>query len=149
MAFEMWATWLSLGKCKDSFEYAEFDHAYVRAWSLGDKLGCPAFQDHVMSQFLDWFGDGGDLWLDTIQVVYEVSSLGSKLRRLFVDWFGWDKLNGYLNQDADGIIKFLRQLPEFSDDVVRREVMTGQKINQSPLKEKHRYYQNPAFKPKP
>ena len=131
MAFEMWATWLSLGRCKDSFEYGIFDHAYVRAWSLGDKLACPAFQDHVMSQFLDWFEDDGDLWLDAIPIVYEVSSPGSKIRQLFVDWFVWAKLNGCLEQDADEIIKFLRQLPEFSDDVVRREVEAGKKVARS------------------
>ena len=149
MAFEMWATWLSLGKCKDSFEYGEFNDDYVRAWCLGDKLACPAFQDHVMSQVLEWFEDDGGLWLDTVQVGYEVSPPGSKLRRLFVDWFVWDKLKGRLEQDPDEIIIFMRKPPEFSDDVMRREVMAGEEINRSPLKEKHRYYENPAFKPIP
>ena len=146
IAFEMWATWLSSGKCKDSFEYQSCNYAYVRAWILADKLACPAFKDHVMSQCLDWF-DSDVLWLGMIKVAYEVSSPGSKLRRLFVDWFVWDKLNGDLTEDADGIIKFLRELPEFSEDVVRREVKAGRGIIQSPLEKQDQYYENPGFKP--
>ena len=146
-AFEIWATWLSLGTCKDVFEFDSYDHDYARAWILGDKLACPAFQDHLMFQFLTWFESGVGLWLDTVQVVYEVSSPGSKLRQLFVDWFVWDKLNGDLEKDADGIIIFLTGLPEFSNDVVRREVTAGKEITRSPLEEKHRYYENPAFEP--
>ena len=146
-AFKIWATWLSLGKCKGLFEFNSYDHAYARAWILGDKLACPAFQDHVMFQFLTWFESGVGLWLDTVQVVYDVSPPGSKLRRLFLDWFVWDKLNGSLEHNADEVIMFMRQLPEFSDDVVRREVKAGKKITRSPFEEKHRYYENPAFEP--
>ena len=155
IAFEMWATWLSSGKCKDSFEYSSYEKAYVRAWILADKLACPAFKDHVMSQFLEWFDDDGDLWLDMIKLVYEVSSPGSKLRRLFVDSFVWDKLNGYLTNDANGsptndadeIITLLRELPEFSEDVVRREVEAGIGVIESPFEKKDQYYENPEFKP--
>ena len=144
-AFEIWTTWLSLGNCSASFECNSYHHAVVRAWILGDKLACPAFQDHVMFELLSMIHSGVDLWLDTIQVAYGVSSPGSKIRQFFVDWFVWDKLEGNLEQNADEIIKFLRQLPEFSDDVVRREVTAGKEVTRSPLEEQHRYYENPAF----
>lgn len=141
-AFEMWAAWLSTGRLE---EYCD-DICYVRAWKLGDKLVCPAFKDHVMSQFVEWY-KSGDLCLDTIQLIYDVSPPGSKLRRLFVDLFIWDKRNGILKEDAEDYVKFLRGLPEFSDDVVRREVTAGSKITQQPWDEKHHYYEKSAFDP--
>ena len=146
-AFEMWATWLSLGRCEGLRTHCYFEHAYVRAWILGDKLACPAFKDHMMFQSLDWFDNGIDVDPDTIKVVYQVCPLGSKLRWLFVDWFVWTKLNGRLAERLDDFIVLLRELPEFSEDVVRREVMAGTEITKYPLDERHRYYENPAFEP--
>ena len=147
MTFEIWVTWLSLGKCKDLFDPCCYDNYYVRAWILGDKLACPAFQDHVMFQFLSWWVSEKGLYLDTIQLAYELSSPGSKLRQLFVGWFAWNKLNGSLRQEADEVITFMREQTEFSEDVVVREVEAGANIGRSPFKEKHRYYENPAFDP--
>ena len=146
IAFEIWVTWLSLGKCKDLFG-TDYDNDYVRAWTLGDKLACPAFQDHVMFQFLSWWVSGEGLYLDTIKLAYEVSSPGSKLRHLFIDWFAWNKRNGSLRQELDEYVTFLREQTEFSEDVVVREVEAGSNIGRSPFKEKHRYYENPAFDP--
>ena len=146
IAFEMWATWLSLGKCEGLFEYGAYDHFYVRAWVLGDKLVCPAFQDHVMFQFLDWCDHDGDLWPDTIHVVYRVSSPGCKLRQFFVDWFAWEKLHGWLSDYEDQIIA-LTELPEFLKDVLRAEVRANKDTITDPSKHKYRYYQYPAFEP--
>ena len=111
------------------------------------KLACPAFKDHVMSRLLDWFDSNGWFCIDTIELVYQVSSPGSKLRWFFVDCFAWDKLNGFLNHNTDEIIMFLRDMREFSEDVVRREVEAGTETNLSPVEKKHLYYENPAFNP--
>ena len=142
-AFEVWATWLSLGKCRLPFDNGGFDLTPVRAWNLGEKFACPAFKDHVMSQLLDWFDADENLSLGAIEAVYVISPPGSKIRRFFVDWFVWYKRNA--NLDADEVIVFLREVPEFSDDVVRREVNWGS------IMKKHQhygqYYENPAFKP--
>ena len=150
VAFEMWATWLSLGKCNYSNDDEEFDSdldsAYVRAWMLGEKFACPAFKDHVMFCLLIWL-ENFILESDLIRFVYGDPSPGSKLRRFCVDAFVWYKLEGALTQDADKSVALLREVPEFSDDVVRREVMAGRTITRSPFEEQHRYYENPAFKP--
>ena len=146
-AFGIWATWLSLGNCDGSFQCDDVDQTYVRAWILGDKLGCPAFKDHVMSKCLCLIKHYGSLSLDTIHFAYEFPCPGSKMRQLFVEMFAWDKLYGYLT-DADEIITFLRGLPEFSEDVVRLEVMAGgDLITRHPWEEQHRFYENPAFDP--
>ena len=152
IAFEIWITWLSLGKlslgkCEGPFSYADFDHSYIRAWVLGDKLLCPAFKDHVMFQFLDWCDNGGDLWPDQVHVVYGVSSPGSKLRRLFVDWFVWEKRSKCLAQYKDPIIAFLTELPEFVRDVLVAEVTADKDTSLDPSEHKYQYYENPAFNP--
>ena len=147
LAFEIWTTWLSLGKCQGLFEFSSFDHAYVRAWILGDKLACPAFKDHVMFQFIHWFDSAVEIWPDLVHTVYEVCPPGSKLRRLFVDWYVWDKLRGRLAERALEFITLLKELPEFLEDVVTREVMAGTEITDCALEKRHQYYENPAFKP--
>lgn len=152
IAFEIWATWLSLGtlslgRWEGPFYYADFDHSYIRAWVLGDKLVCPAFKDHVMFQFLDQCDNGGDVYLDQIRLVYGVSSPGSKLRRLFVDWFVWDKQSKCLANYKDEIIAFSAELPEFMKDVLVAEVVADKDTSSDPSEHKYRYYENPAFKP--
>ena len=147
IAFEIWATWLSLGKCNSSLDNYDFDLTHVRAWKLGEKFACPAFKDHVISQLLDWFEARDYISLDTIEVTYKASSPGSNLHRLSVDWFIWYKLNFCGVDDADEVIVFLRELPEFSDDVVRREVLLGEKVIQFTWEKEHQFYENPAFKP--
>ena len=145
-AFELWATWLSLGKCEGLFEDGQYYDAYVRAWVLGDKLACPAFQDHVMFQFLDWCEHDGDLWPGVIDVVYTESSPGCRLRQLFVNWFVWEKQHGWLSDREDKIIAWT-ELSEFLKDVLRAELRANKNTITDPWKRKHRYYQNPAFKP--
>ena len=146
VAFEIWATWLSLGKCDSLQEYGGNDHSYVRAWVLGDKLVCPAFQDNVMFQFLDWCENCGDYWPDKIDIVYRESSPDSKLRHFFVDWFVWEKLHGWLSAYEDQIIA-LTELPELLKDVLRAELRANKDTIMDPSKQKHRYYQNPTFEP--
>ena len=139
IAFEIWATWLSLGNCDGSFQCTDYAQTYVRAWILGDKFACPAFKDHVMSRLLDWLDSDGWFCCDTPELVYQVSSPGSKLRWLFVDCFAWDKLHGNLAKNTDEIIMFLRDIHEFSEDVVRREVEAGMNATLSPSVKKHLY----------
>ena len=146
-AFEIWVLWLTLGKCNGVFHYRDYDHAYVRAWVFGDKLVCPAFKDHVMFQFLDWCEQEENVWPDTIRVVYKESPPGCKLRRLFVDWFAWEKWNGCLSSCKDEVIALTEQLPEFLKDVLRAELEADQKTIPTPWEHKCRYYENPAFKP--
>ena len=144
VAFEHWATWLSLGKYENLSECID-ECDYVRAWNLGDKFACPAFKDHMMFQLVNWFENVANLWDGPARLAYEISSPGSKLRRYFVDLFLNDKLHGRLADDADELISIFKELPEFLEDVVKREVKLGYRY--SPLGEKHRYYENPAFKP--
>ena len=146
IAFETWVTWLSLGKCEGLFEHSGCDNSYVRAWVLGDKLNCPAFKDHVMFQFLNWCDSRGGLWLDAVYTVYEVCPPGSNLRQFFVDWFVWEKLNGWLSDSADQIIA-LTELPEFLKDVLRVEVTADMYTLPDPSRHKYRYYENPGFRP--
>ncbi len=143
IAFGMWATWLTLGECEGSDDgYLEL--GYVLAWELGEKFACPAFKDHVMDCLLSWL-EFCDLQSNIIRIVYRVSSPGSKLRRVFVDVFVWSKLEGHLTSDADKFIRLLGEVPEFSEDSVKRELKVGKYNN--PWKQHHQYYENPAFKP--
>ena len=150
MAFEIWATWLSLGNCGNGDdcedEYPNFDLAYVRAWKLGEKLACPAFKDHVMSCLLSW-SRSSILGSEIIRSVYEDSSSGSKLRRVFVDMYVWYKLEVDLDMDAQKFIDILREIPEFLEDSVKREMEVGKYNN--PWEDSVQYYENPAFEPKP
>lgn len=146
-AFEIWATWVSLGRCHDLCEHYGYGHSYVRAWVLGDKLACPAFKDQVMFLLLDWYKSGEDLQLDTIYTVYEVCSPSSKIRQFFVDWFVWYKLNGWLADSKEKTIALLTELPEFLKDVLEVELKAHRDIIPDPSKHKYRYYENPAFNP--
>ncbi len=148
VAFEMWATWLSLGNCEDLFgDIGCYASPHVQAWKLGDKLACPAFKDHVMFQLVDLCDASVDVWIDMVGHAYEGSSPGSKLRRCCVDFYMWDKLQGVLVENADELIAIFKGLPEFLEDVVKQDLKTGKDSVPYPLEIKHRYYENPAFKP--
>ena len=145
VGFEMWATWLSLGRRANFIDDNSDEEDCVRAWKLGDKLACPAFKDFVMLQLLCWFEDDPELLTDTLALAYDGSSPGSKLRRFFVDILVSEKLQGHLAADANEFIDFLKETPEFLEDSAKEEMKAGKNSVLKPWQERHRYYENPTF----
>ena len=155
MAFELWASWLYLGKPKHLPIDAGDDLIYVRAWILGDKFACPAFKDYVMLKLLDWFEPAVVVWGDSdeefpaeaIILAYQGCPPGSKLRRFCVEWFVWAKLNGHLIDFEEQIITVSKEVPEFFEDCLRIEIKADKETVPDPSNHKYRYYENPTFKP--
>ena len=81
--FELWIQWLLVADIA-----CEFDVLWVKAWILGDKLGCLEFQNLVMIRLLDShspFQKAGLIEPSTLRVAYEGSAPGSKLRKWAID----------------------------------------------------------------
>ena len=67
---------------------------YLQACILGDKLGCPEFQDLAMLEVIDNH-EHTCLPPETIRVIYEQSGPDSKLRRFAIDMFRYE-LQGHV-----------------------------------------------------
>ena len=92
---------------------------YLQACILGDKLGCPVFQDLAMLELIDRHGE--DLvGTDIIHVIYEQSGSGSKLRRFAIDMFRWDLQNGYLPKDTATFVLAVRIAEDFAVDLLKK-----------------------------
>ncbi|KAL8696997.1 MAG: hypothetical protein Q9224_002514 [Gallowayella concinna] len=135
-AFELFVQWLYTGKLFMSSNEASTEYEINRkvkvpevqsfastVWALGDKLVCPAFQDHAMllllahlhKEFLDKY---------TAQVIYRVCPPGSRLRMLAVDQFLWDiglsQFGGKMWDCPDGGIAHDIGIADFTEDVAKR-----------------------------
>ena len=145
-AFELWATWLCLGSGDRRYLDAHYEEDCMRAWKLGDKLGCPAFKDIIMSELLNCLYVNPPN-IDLIPLAYEGSLPGSKLRQLIVEWIVWYKLRHLLEgtAHADKYITILKGLPEYLEDSVKLEMDKNASKHQPPFKHKYRYYENPGF----
>ena len=146
IAFDILVIWLSLGRGLIN-SYADCDESYVRAWKLGDKLACPAFKDHVMFLLVECFERGEGISTATIDLAYDGSSPGSKLRQFFVELFVWEKLQGHLAAEADEFITFLKERPEFFEDSAKHEMLGGKDAVRIPWEKRCRFYENPMFAP--
>ena len=89
--FRLWVQWLYVGEytCQ-ILRVEDVNNVLVKAWILGDKLGCLIFQDVVMMELLACHSPfcGVDLIEpSTLRAAYEGSAPGSMLRKWALDFF--------------------------------------------------------------
>ena len=78
VVFETFVHWIYIGNMNPG---SRIDvPMYIGAWTLGDKLGCPAFQDYAMLQLL-FLHEDAFVEPKTVQLAYEGSMAGSRLRK--------------------------------------------------------------------
>ena len=118
-AFELFVQWLYIGETgKDSPDYV-FTH--VRAWTLGDKLGCPVFQDRAMLKLLQFHagGQGTIIEPQTLLLAYEGSAANSKLRAWALQQFRYEVQGNKLGKMAEDWASITKTVPDFGSDYVR------------------------------
>lgn len=89
--FRHWVQWIYIGKIICTILRVEgINDVLVKAWILGDKLGCPIFQDNVMVELLACHSPKVERPLietSTLRTAYEGSAPGSKLRKWALNIF--------------------------------------------------------------
>ena len=118
-AFELFVQWLYIGETgKDSVDHIS---THVRAWTLGDKLGCPVFQDRAMLKLLH-FHAGDDAMIiepQTLQLAYEGSAANSKLRTWALQQFLCEVQRNNLSKMAEEWASVTKTVVDFASDYVR------------------------------
>ena len=89
--FRLWVQWLYLGKITCRILHVEdVNNIFVKAWMLGDKLGCAIFQDIVMMELLACHSpkvEKPKIETSTLRAAYEGSAPRSKLRKWALNFF--------------------------------------------------------------
>ena len=83
--FRLWVQWLFAGTIT-----RHNSNGLVKAWILGDKLGCPIFQNTIMMALLECRDPKREDRLvepSALRAAYEGSTTGSKLRKWALDFF--------------------------------------------------------------
>ena len=101
--FEFFVQWLYVGKEILSNTQVNIQEGYpsicVKAWALGDKLGCLAFRDFFMIRLIDIHRDT-TICTSTIRLVYMCSPVGSNLRKWAIHQFLLDSTAGYYSSNG-------------------------------------------------
>lgn len=87
-AFTLFVQWLYTGETDDQPD--TLPGVACIAWDLGAKFQCPAFQDRVMCQLIDYHKTAF-LKEDSMRLIYRISPPGSELRNFAVDQVCWDR----------------------------------------------------------
>ena len=118
-AFELFVQWLYIGETGKG----STDHilTHVRAWTLGDKLGCPVFQDHAMLKLLQFHADKHATIIQpqTLQLAYEGSAANSKLRAWALQQFRCEVESDSLSKMAEEWASITKTVVDFGSDYVR------------------------------
>lgn len=89
--FRRWVQWLFVGRITcEIVSVGDIDDVLVKAWLLGNKLGCRVFQDVVMMELLACHSPKVETPLigpSTLRAAYEGSAYGTKLRQWALDFF--------------------------------------------------------------
>ena len=118
-AFELFVQWLYIGETgKDSTDHTS---VHVRAWTLGDKLGCPVFQDRAMLKLLQFHAGEHGIIIEpeTLQLAYEGSAANSKLRRWALHQFCCGVQGNNLGKTAEEWASTAKAVVDFGSDYVR------------------------------
>ena len=95
--FRHWVQWMYVGRISFKISRVEdINNVLVKAWILGDKLGCPIFQDIVMLELLACHSPhagNGLIEPSTLRTAYEGSAPGSMLRKWAIDFFLFETRN--------------------------------------------------------
>lgn len=101
----------------DSTSYAR-TKIYLKAYILGDKLGCLIFLDLAMLELIkDHKSDV--LRAETMRVVFEQSAPGSKLRQFAIDQFRFELVRGRLWEGAAAFVAAAKIAEDFALDFLK------------------------------
>ncbi len=129
--FRLWVQWLYIGKITKPILSVEDINVVVKAWILGDKLGCHIFQNVVMLHFSlashspNW--EGPLIEPSTLRAAYEGSAPGSMLRKWAIDFFLFETRNkryGKVSAQQRNIlwVSETKDIEDFSQDYMAASV---------------------------
>ena len=110
-AFELFVQWLYKGSISGPSWVPP--GPYVKAWTLGEKLDCPVFQELALSQLIE-IHHYDLLEPDTSRLVYQGSSVGSSIRQWVVHQYVFEAYNNRFDDNADVWASITKDLPEFA-----------------------------------
>ncbi|KAK3175082.1 hypothetical protein OEA41_002328 [Lepraria neglecta] len=109
--FELFVQWLYKGSISGPSWVPP--GPYVKAWTLGEKLDCPVFQELAPSQLIEIY-HYGLLELDALGLVYQGLSVGSSIRQWIVDQYVFEAYSNRFDDNADALASTTKDLPEFA-----------------------------------
>ena len=123
IVFRLWVQWLFTSAIA-----SPTSNELVKAWILGDKLGCPIFQNTIMMGLLEYYSPGkGNRMVELMRVAYEGSAPGSKLRKWAVNLFIFEtrkNQDGTLSTMEQNLswIRETKDIEDFSQDYMEARV---------------------------
>ena len=135
-AFELFTQWLYLGEL-DFDGGSVSSNTLVTAWTLGHKLRCPAFKDHVMVQLINSHHERG-IKPRTLRNALEYPWSGLKLHKWAIDQFhakttygftGYDDQKEDDPSDWDTLKKLAKDVKAFSQNFLEACLDAGQDVN--------------------
>lgn len=117
--FEHFVQWLYLGRFHPPVKASRDSNAQecIEAWVLGQKLGCPAFQDHAMLQLIG-IHKSYDISPETLRAAYQSSTSMGELRHWAVYGHLSDAGSGHAVDEADQWLDVGKVVKDFAVDVV-------------------------------
>ncbi|KAL8770536.1 MAG: hypothetical protein Q9209_003792 [Squamulea sp. 1 TL-2023] len=96
------------------------DLLYVEAWVLGDKLGCPHFQDFAYAHL----NNAGPCSTDIVKKIYTSTPEGSSLRRWMTHvMVGWISAGGFTANNRDRWANTVADINDQATDVLRSQIL--------------------------
>lgn len=92
LEFAKFISWLNIGTTFFPYESSNPRPDWVRLWSLGQKLISPGFQNAIMNSFCTHLADPTNNPRPSpslISLIYDLTSKGSKLRKLAAAWLAF------------------------------------------------------------
>ena len=134
--FELFTQWLYLGEL-DFDGSSVSSMTLVEAWTLGNKLLCPAFRDHVMVQLIKSHQERG-IKPETLYKIFEDVRSGPKLRKWAIDqlhakitygYTGYDDLKKDRPSDRVTWKRYTKDVKAFSQEFSEACLDAGQGVN--------------------
>ena len=124
--------------------FANDTEVYLRACILGDKLGCPIFQDLAMLKLIERHM-AEVMSVGTMRVVFEQSAPGSKLRRFAIDQFRVDIQGGCYCGDGATFGSVAKDIQDIGLDFLEACMETGHGEVMNPTADLQRYLEVLTF----
>lgn len=142
-AFEMFVQWMYVGKTgRNSTEDIAI---HVESWILGDKLGCPVFQDRAMLKLLH-LHSANLIQPKTLQLAYEGSAAGSKLRKWALQHFIYNVQYENFVENLENWAAVAKAIADFGSDYVAASAATFKNLWFNPIENGQLYLEILAYK---
>lgn len=137
-AFEVFIHWLYVGIYDSDDVVVWAPKSSTNAWVLGDKLGCPVFQDLAMDRLIDHHKNVKIL-AETLRLAYPKSTPGSKLRQYALDQFRWDMKWKCPLENVEEQISIIQGIEDIGLDFVRSHMTITPTAFKDPSERKNCY----------